>query len=145
MLTKSNHNSVADLCDLSSLTNSGHINIGNRSSFGIEYTLSNDRFAQRHHISHLQHAIKEVTKITSNLKNHSLKIDLFGEKQTFYAQIDLEEHIFVSKSQQLGISSQGKTEEEAIENLKEAISLFFEDESPKLLERVLKENKSDQK
>ena len=44
-----------------------------------------------------------------------------------------EEKIFVAKFLELELASQGKTKNEAIKNLKEALELYFEDENIKNL------------
>jgi len=48
------------------------------------------------------------------------------KKHQFTAVIEREENIYVSLCPELDIASQGKTVEEARENLQEAIELFFE-------------------
>ena len=48
--------------------------------------------------------------------------------------------VFVSHCLNLGIASQGNSYEEAIENIKDAISLYLEEnpnEQPKMLQRLL--------
>ena len=48
--------------------------------------------------------------------------------------------VFVSHCLNLGIASQGKNYEEAIENIKDAINLYLEEnphEQPKMLQRLL--------
>lgn len=54
-----------------------------------------------------------------------------AEKRIFSAVITKGEIAFVSYCPELGVTSQGKTEDEAIENLREAISLYIEDEDVK--------------
>lgn len=44
--------------------------------------------------------------------------------------IQKEENWYVATSVELGVASQGKSMEEAIENLKEAIALYYEDNVP---------------
>lgn len=44
-----------------------------------------------------------------------------------------EDHIFVAKFLELELASQGKTKEEAIKNLKEALELYLEDENKSAL------------
>lgn len=60
---------------------------------------------------------------------------IFGElmKKTrqFSAIIEKEDDWYVSLCPELDIASQGKSIEEAIENLKEAVSLYLEDSSAK--------------
>ena len=48
----------------------------------------------------------------------------------FTVFIQKEEDWYVSKCLENNIASQGKTIEEAITNLREAIELFYEDETP---------------
>jgi len=60
-----------------------------------------------------------------------------GEKRIFSAVITKGEIAFVSYCPELGVTSQGKTEDEALENLREAISLYIEDEDvKKMLEKL---------
>jgi predicted RNase H-like HicB family nuclease len=51
-----------------------------------------------------------------------------GEKLTFSSVVWREAHMYVSWCPDLDIASQGKTVEEALNNLKEAIELYLEDE-----------------
>ena len=51
--------------------------------------------------------------------------------------IEKEEDWFVASSVETGVASQGKTMEEAIQNLKEALELFFEDNIPENLNRQI--------
>jgi len=51
-----------------------------------------------------------------------------GEKLTFSSIVWSEEDLYVAWCPDLDIASQGKNVEEALENLKEAIELYFEDE-----------------
>jgi predicted RNase H-like HicB family nuclease len=51
-------------------------------------------------------------------------------KRNFTAIIKKEDNMYVSLCPELDISSQGKSVEEARENLKEAIELFLESASP---------------
>jgi predicted RNase H-like HicB family nuclease len=46
--------------------------------------------------------------------------------------IQREENWFVAKCIENGVASQGKTIEEALENLKEALVLYFEGEIPEI-------------
>lgn len=54
------------------------------------------------------------------------------EKFRVSAVVNKEDHIYVSWCPELDIASQGDSVEEAIENLKEAIELYLEDEDAKL-------------
>lgn len=49
-------------------------------------------------------------------------------KQILHAVVWKEEHLFVAKLLELELASQGKTEKEALKNLKEALDLYLEDE-----------------
>ena len=49
-------------------------------------------------------------------------------KQTnFHAAIWKEDHLYVARTLEVNVASQGKTHAEAISNLKEALELYFED------------------
>lgn len=49
--------------------------------------------------------------------------------RTLHAIIWKEEKFFVAKLLELELASQGKTKEEALKNLKEALDLYLEDEN----------------
>jgi len=49
------------------------------------------------------------------------------EKQSFSAIITKEEDMFIAESPEVGTVSQGKTIEEAVNNLKEATELYLEE------------------
>ena len=51
-----------------------------------------------------------------------------SEKLTFSSVVWMEEDLYVAWCPDLDIASQGKSVEEALDNLKEAIELYFEDE-----------------
>ena len=55
-----------------------------------------------------------------------------GEKLTLSSVVWREDDIYVSWCPELDIASQGKTVEEALNNLKEAIELYLEDEDAQL-------------
>ena len=58
-------------------------------------------------------------------------------KRNFTAIIEKEDNMYVSLCPELDIASQGKSIEEARENLKEAIELFLESASPsEIQERI---------
>lgn len=57
------------------------------------------------------------------------------EKQAFSAVITKGEIAFVSYCPELGVTSQGKTEAQALENLREAVTLYLDDED---VQRTLK-------
>jgi len=48
-------------------------------------------------------------------------------KLSFGATIEKDEKFFVAKCNELEVTSQGKTIEEALENLKDAVSLYLEE------------------
>jgi predicted RNase H-like HicB family nuclease len=48
--------------------------------------------------------------------------------QTFNSLIWKEDKYFIAKCLEVEVASQGKTKREALANLKEALSLYFEDE-----------------
>jgi len=49
-----------------------------------------------------------------------------ARKRTFSASIWREDDWYVSQCLEVDVASQGKSEEEALENLKEALELYFE-------------------
>lgn len=55
-----------------------------------------------------------------------------GEKLTFSSVVWKEDDTYVSWCPDLDIASQGKTVEEALNNLKEAIELYLEDEEAQI-------------
>lgn len=54
------------------------------------------------------------------------------ETQTFTASISREDDWFIAQCLEVDVASQGKTEEEALENLTEALELYFEPPQPSL-------------
>jgi predicted RNase H-like HicB family nuclease len=58
-----------------------------------------------------------------------LRVPIMGEKLTFSSVIWKENGWYVSWCPDLDIASQGKTVDEALNNLKEAIELYLEDEN----------------
>jgi len=56
-------------------------------------------------------------------------------EKKFSAVITNEGKFFVSHCPELGVSSQGSTEKEALSNLKEAVELYLEDDSIGLPEK----------
>lgn len=55
------------------------------------------------------------------------------KKQILHTVVWKEENIFVAKFLELELASQGKTQKQAIDNLKEALDLYLEDDNrPKL-------------
>jgi len=59
-------------------------------------------------------------------ENMSLKINVIVQK---------EENWYVANCIENNVASQGKTIEEALSNLKEAIQLYYEDEKPEIEEK----------
>jgi len=55
-----------------------------------------------------------------------------GEKATFPSVVWKEDDMYVSWCPDLDVASQGKTVEEALNNLKEAIELYLEDEDAQI-------------
>lgn len=58
--------------------------------------------------------------------------------QRIHSIVWKEDRWFVSKALEVEVASQGKTEKEALNNLKEALELYFEGESPVELAPVSK-------
>ena len=58
--------------------------------------------------------------------------------QTFTASISQEEDLFIAQCLEIDIASQGKSEDEAIENLKEALALYFEPPRPTVIPKLRK-------
>jgi len=58
----------------------------------------------------------------------SLKVTVIVQK---------EENWYVAKCLENNVASQGKTIEEALSNLKEAIELYYEDEKPQIEEKQI--------
>ena len=50
--------------------------------------------------------------------------------ETFTVSIHQEDNWYVAKCLENSVASQGKTMDEAMENLKEALTLYFENEAP---------------
>ena len=58
--------------------------------------------------------------------------------QTFTASISQEEELFIAQCLEIDVASQGKSEDEAIENLKEALELYFEPPCPTVMPKLRK-------
>ncbi len=58
--------------------------------------------------------------------------------QTFTASITLEDKWFVAQCLEVDVASQGKSEDEAINNLREALELYFEDPRPTIMPKLRK-------
>ncbi len=59
------------------------------------------------------------------------------EPQTISAIVWREDKWYVAKGLEVEIASQGKTKKEAINNLKEALELYFEDTPKEVLKSIL--------
>ena len=58
--------------------------------------------------------------------------------QTFTASILQEEDLFIAQCLEIDVASQGKSEDEAVENLKEALELYFEPPCPTVMPKLRK-------
>ena len=58
--------------------------------------------------------------------------------QTFTASISQEDDWFIAQCLEVDVSSQGKSEDEAINNLKEALELYFEPPRPTVMPKLRK-------
>lgn len=58
--------------------------------------------------------------------------------QTFTASITQEDEWFIAQCLEVDVSSQGKSEEEAINNLREALELYFEPPRPTVMPKIRK-------
>ena len=58
--------------------------------------------------------------------------------QTFTASISQEDDWFIAQCLEVDVSSQGKSEDEAINNLKEALELYFEPPRPTVIPKLRK-------
>ncbi len=67
------------------------------------------------------------------------------KSQVLHTIVWKENKIFVAKFLEIELASQGKTRQEAIENLKEALELYLEDEPKNNISFPLIENVSSQK
>lgn len=60
------------------------------------------------------------------------------KKQTFTASISQENEWFIAQCLEVDVSSQGKSEDEAIDNLIEALELYFEPPRPTVVPKLRK-------
>ena len=60
------------------------------------------------------------------------------KKQTFTASITQEDKWFIAQCLEVDVSSQGKSEDEAINNLREALELYFEPPHPTVMPKIRK-------
>ena len=58
--------------------------------------------------------------------------------QTFTASITQEDKWFIAQCLEVDVSSQGESEDEAINNLREAIELYFEPPRPTIMPKLRK-------
>ena len=58
--------------------------------------------------------------------------------QTFTASITQEDQWFIAQCLEVDVSSQGKSEDEAIDNLREALELYFEPPRPTVIPKLRK-------
>ncbi len=58
--------------------------------------------------------------------------------QTFTATITQEDKWFIAQCLEVDVSSQGKSEGEAIDNLREALELYFEPPRPTVMPKIRK-------
>ena len=58
--------------------------------------------------------------------------------QTFTASISQEGEMFVAQCLEVDVASQGKSEDEAVESLKEALELYFEPPCPTVMPKIRK-------
>ena len=58
--------------------------------------------------------------------------------QTFTASISQEGKLFIAQCLEIDVASQGKSEDDAVENLKEALELYFEPPRPTVMPKLRK-------
>lgn len=58
--------------------------------------------------------------------------------QTFTASITQEDKWFIAQCLEVDVASQGKSEDEAINNLREALELYFEPPRPTVMPKIRK-------
>ena len=58
--------------------------------------------------------------------------------QTFTASISQEDEWFIAQCLEVDVASQGKSEDEAVNNLKEALELYFEPPRPTVMPKLRK-------
>ena len=58
--------------------------------------------------------------------------------QTFTASISREDGWFIAQCLEIDVASQGKSEDEAINNLREALTLYFEPPCPTVMPKLRK-------
>ena len=60
------------------------------------------------------------------------------KRQTFTASIAQENKRFIAQCLEVDVSSQGESEDEAINNLREALELYFEPPRPTVMPKIRK-------
>ena len=60
------------------------------------------------------------------------------EQKTFTASISRENEWFIAQCLEVDIASQGKSEDEAVDNLREALELYFEPPRPTVIPKLRK-------
>ena len=60
------------------------------------------------------------------------------KKQTFTASISQDGELFIAQCLEIDVASQGKSEDEAIDNLKEALELYLEPPQPTVMPKLRK-------
>lgn len=60
------------------------------------------------------------------------------KRQTFTASISQEGELFVAQCLEIDVASQGKSEDDAINNLKEALELYLEPPRPTVMPKLRK-------
>ncbi len=58
--------------------------------------------------------------------------------QTFTASISQDEEMYIAQCLEVDVASQGKSEDEAVENLKEALELYFQPPCPTVMPKIRK-------
>lgn len=58
--------------------------------------------------------------------------------QTFTASISQEDEWYIAQCLEVDVSSQGKSEDEAVNNLREALELYFEPPRPTVMPKLRK-------
>ena len=58
--------------------------------------------------------------------------------QTFTASISQEDELFIAQCLEVDVASQGKNEDEAINNLREALELYLEAPQPTVMPKLRK-------
>ena len=59
-------------------------------------------------------------------------------QRTFTASISREDEWFVAQCLEVDVASQGKSEDEAVDNLREALELYFEPPRPTVIPKLRK-------